>query len=77
MKVLRLDLADLDSIRDFVRRVKKNYSRLDILVNNAGVRKPNLEKTKHGFETNIGTNHLGPFLLTILLLDLLQKSPKS
>jgi NAD(P)-dependent dehydrogenase (short-subunit alcohol dehydrogenase family) len=61
--VRQLDLADLDSVRDFCATVDS----VDILVNNAGVFGLPLTRTEHGFEAHIGTNHLGHFALTCLL----------
>ena len=75
--VMELDLMDLKSIRNFADQFKKKYSHLDILVNNAGIMMVPHRLTKDGFESQIGTNHLGHFALTGLLLDLLKKTPKS
>lgn len=72
-----LDLASLDSVRRFVAEFLKEESRLDLLINNAGVMMCPKSLTKDGFEMQIGTNHLGHFLLTNLLLDLLKKSSPS
>lgn len=74
----QLDLASLDSIRDFAARIKKSEAKLHILINNAGVCMGNkFTRTEDGFETTFGVNHLGHFLLTNLLLDLLKKSAPS
>jgi len=75
--IMELDLMDLKSIRNFADQFKKKYSHLDILVNNAGIMMVPHRLTKDGFESQIGTNHLGHFALTGLLLDLLKKTPKS
>ncbi|POX52768.1 oxidoreductase [Streptomyces sp. Ru71] len=64
-EVRRLDLADLASVRDFAAGWE---GPLDLLVNNAGVMMPPRGRTKDGFETQFGTNHLGHFALTNLLL---------
>ncbi|SDL03762.1 oxidoreductase [Nonomuraea jiangxiensis] len=66
-----LDLADLDSVRRFAAGV----DRVDLLVNNAGVGMVPRQFTKDGFELQFGTNHLGHFALTGLLLPLLLAAP--
>jgi NAD(P)-dependent dehydrogenase (short-subunit alcohol dehydrogenase family) len=64
-EVRALDLADLASVRAFAAGWDED---LDVLVNNAGVMATPLGRTKDGFELQLGTNHLGPFALTNLLL---------
>lgn len=64
-----LDLASMESIRDFAKRFITMEDRLDILINNAGIMACPKMLTKDGFEMQLGTNHLGHFLLTNLLLD--------
>jgi len=66
-----LDLADLSSVREFAGAVAADHSRIDLLVNNAGVMMPPRGETADGFELQLGTNHLGHFALTGLLLDAL------
>lgn len=73
---LALDLGSLESIREFSKRFHDMEKSLHILINNAGVLSP-LGRTKEGFELNMGVNHLGHFLLTNLLLDLLKASAPS
>jgi NAD(P)-dependent dehydrogenase (short-subunit alcohol dehydrogenase family) len=64
-EVRKLDLADLSSVREFADAWDGD---LDVLINNAGVMALPQQKTTDGFEMQIGTNHLGPFALTNLLL---------
>nr|XP_055058712.1 retinol dehydrogenase 11-like [Misgurnus anguillicaudatus] len=75
--VRRLDLASLQSVRALAKEIKDNEDRLDILINNAGVMMCPKWQTEDGFEMQFGVNHLGHFLLTNLLLDLLKKSAPS
>jgi NAD(P)-dependent dehydrogenase (short-subunit alcohol dehydrogenase family) len=65
-EVRQLDLASLDSVREFADGWT---GEIDILINNAGVMVPPLSRTADGFELQIGTNHLGHFALTNLLLE--------
>jgi NAD(P)-dependent dehydrogenase (short-subunit alcohol dehydrogenase family) len=71
--VAKLDLASLDSVRGFAERFGTQRDGLDLLINNAGVMAvaPRAE-TADGFELQFGTNHLGPFALTGLLLERMQ-----
>ncbi len=77
VQVMELDLANLKSIRSFVNAFKIHYDKLDLLINNAGVMIPPYEKTEDGFELQFGTNHLGHFALTGLLIDLLKNTKDS
>jgi NAD(P)-dependent dehydrogenase (short-subunit alcohol dehydrogenase family) len=76
--VRALDLADLASVRGFAARLMGDHDQLDLLVNNAGVMAPPRRATVDGFELQFGTNHLGHFALTGLLLPALlhAKSPR-
>jgi NAD(P)-dependent dehydrogenase (short-subunit alcohol dehydrogenase family) len=67
-EVGELDLADLASVRAFAARVSETNDRVDLLINNAGVMAPPRRTTADGFESQLGTNHLGHFALTGLLL---------
>lgn len=73
--VMPLDLSNLDSVRAFAAAFRAEYNRLDLLINNAGVMFTPYGKTKQGFEQQFGTNHLGHFALTGLLLDMLNATP--
>ncbi|XP_016403140.1 retinol dehydrogenase 11-like, partial [Sinocyclocheilus rhinocerous] len=70
----RLDLADSKSIREFAENINKEEKQVNILINNAGVMVCPYGKTADGFEMQIGVNHMGHFLLTYLLLDLIKRS---
>lgn len=73
-----INLADLTTVHEFVDKIKMKIDRLDLLVNNAGVMAcPKKWRTKQGYEMHFGINHLGHFLLTNLLLDLIKKTPQS
>jgi NAD(P)-dependent dehydrogenase (short-subunit alcohol dehydrogenase family) len=63
-----LDLSSLDSVRAFAERFGADHEGLDLLINNAGVMAPPRRQTADGFELQLGTNHLGHFALTGLLL---------
>ena len=73
-EVVPLDLADLDTVRACADRLAGELDHLDVLMNNAGVMAIPLQRTKQGFEMQFGTNHLGHFALTGLLLPLLRHS---
>lgn len=75
--VKMLDLASLQSVRALAKDVQQTEERLDILINNAGIMMCPQWNTDDGFEMQFGVNHLGHFLLTNLLLDLLKKSTTS
>ncbi|MCL4148752.1 UNVERIFIED_CONTAM: hypothetical protein GTU68_015104, partial [Idotea baltica] len=69
-----LDLSSLESVRQFSSRYALDHDRLDLLINNAGSIAGKYRTTPEGFEWTLGINHLGPFLLTNLLVDLLAAS---
>jgi NAD(P)-dependent dehydrogenase (short-subunit alcohol dehydrogenase family) len=68
-----LDLGDLASVRAFA---SQHQGRLDLLVNNAGIMAPPRRETHDGFESQFGTNHLGHFALTGLLMPRLLEAPE-
>ena len=74
-RVEALDLADLASVRSFAQRLAGEQDRLDLLINNAGIMAAPRRLTVDGFESHLGTNHLGHFALTGLLLGLLSAAP--
>lgn len=71
---LPLDLGDLNSVRTAAEIAAKE-PRIDALINNAGIMNPPLARTKQGFESQFGVNHLGVFALTALLLPKLAETP--
>jgi NAD(P)-dependent dehydrogenase (short-subunit alcohol dehydrogenase family) len=68
LELQELDLASLDSVREFAERFKAGHEGLDLLINNAGVMATPRRSTADGFELQFGTNHLGHFALTGLLI---------
>jgi NAD(P)-dependent dehydrogenase (short-subunit alcohol dehydrogenase family) len=77
LKFIQVDLSSLESIRNFAYEFKENYDRLDILLNNAGIMLIPYGRTEDGFERTVGTNHLGHFALTGLVLERLIKTPRA
>jgi NAD(P)-dependent dehydrogenase (short-subunit alcohol dehydrogenase family) len=75
--LLLADLASQASIRQLATEVKARYPHLHVLLNNAGVMPSHRTLTAEGLEANFAINHLGPFLLTNLLLDTLKASAPS
>ena len=74
---LLADFADLQQVRQLAAEFNEQYARLDVLVNNAGAFFNTRRETPYGVETTLLVNHLAPFLLTNLLLDLLRESAPS
>lgn len=77
LAVYQLELGDLKSVRAFASEVNRNHPELQGLINNAGVMKTPFGRTRDGFETQFGVNHLGHFLLTNLLMDALKAGAPS
>ncbi|MCP3102049.1 SDR family oxidoreductase [Myxococcus sp. K15C18031901] len=74
---LLADLASLKAVRELAQAFLARYPRLDVLINNAGLIIDRRQVTVDGFEATLATNHLAPFVLTNLLLDLLKQSGAS
>ncbi len=70
--VVEGDLGDLATIRRAAEEIRERYDTIDVLVNNAGIHATASKTTVDGFDHTMATNHLGPFLLTNLLLDRLK-----
>ncbi|WBP92515.1 SDR family NAD(P)-dependent oxidoreductase [Mycolicibacterium neoaurum] len=77
VSVQELDLGSLESVRAAAAELRGAHERIDLLINNAGVMTPPKSTTADGFELQFGTNHLGHFALTGLLLDTLLDTPGS
>ena len=77
LDVMKLDVGNLSSVREFADVFKAKYDRLDILVNNAGLMAIPRQETVDGFEMQLGVNHLGHFALTEHLLDVIVKTPNA
>lgn len=77
VEVMSLDLSSLKSINTFAGFFREKFSKIDLLINNAGVMVPPYTKTEDGFELQFGTNHLGHFALTGLLIDLILATKNS
>lgn len=73
-EVLRLDLASLADVRRFAAEYRATHDRLHLLLNNAGIHTARRQVTADGHELTFQTNHLGHFLLTLELLDVLRAS---
>src|SRR3989454_3745122 len=71
------DLSSQDSVRELAHDFRGRYKKLHVLINNAGIFLPRRVPTVDGLETTFATNHLGHFLLTNLLLDVLKASAPS
>ena len=77
VELLIADLAVQAEVRRLAEEFRERHDRLDVLVNNAGLVQSERTETPDGIETTLAVNHLAPFLLTNLLLDLLKKSAPS
>ncbi len=75
VEIVELDLADLSSVLAAADSITASEARLDLLINNAGVMALPLQHTADGFEMQFGTNHLGHFALTGMLLTKLDATP--
>ncbi|XP_055523969.1 retinol dehydrogenase 13 isoform X2 [Wyeomyia smithii] len=76
LELLPLDLRSFDCVRRFVRELQTRHTHIDVLINNAGIIFHPEERTTDGFEAHLQCNYLGPFLLTQLLLPMLEKAPQ-
>jgi len=77
LELMQLDLADFASVRKFANNFRKKFDHLDVLINNAGILLYSEQTNDDGIEQQFATNHLGQFLLTSLLYDLIPDRPSS
>jgi len=77
LEIMNLDLNSLDSVRSFAKEFHSKHTQLDLLINNAGIMIPPFAKTEEGFESQMGVNYFAHFLLTGLLLPILENTPDS
>ncbi|XP_001662674.2 retinol dehydrogenase 13 [Aedes aegypti] len=76
LELVPLDLRSFDCVRRFVREVESNHRQIDVLINNAGIIFHPEQRTTDGFEMHLQCNYLGHFLLTQLLMPLLERAPQ-
>lgn len=77
LEIIKLDLSNLKSVHAFAEEFLDRYNSLDVLINNAGVMNPPYSKTVDGFELQMAANYFGHFLLTGLLLNVLENTEGS
>ena len=77
LDVMPVDLSDFESIKTFAQEFKSKFKRLDILVNNAGILFNKPKRNTANIEMQLATNHLGHFLLTSLIIELMPDSKDS
>ena len=76
VEVIGIDLADLQTVRDFADKVKVRFSRLHLLMNNAGILDTGHHPTPDGLERTVSVNYVGPYLLTRLLLPIMAEGTR-
>jgi len=76
LKAVLVDLSSQESVRQAAEEVNSLTNEIDVLINNAGITVPEHRFTKEGIELQFGTNHIGPFLFTNLLMDKIRKAAK-
>ena len=77
IEIFIADFSSLNDVRSLAEQVRQKYNTLDVLINNAGVYETRHRTSEDGLELTFAVNHLAPFLLTYLLLDLLKKAAPS
>ena len=74
VKFYRVDISSMKEVRNVSERIKTDFNHIDVLINNAGARFDQYFKNDEGIELTFATNHLGHFLLTLSLIEMLKKS---
>jgi len=74
VKFYRVDISSMKEVRNVSEKIKNDFDHIDVLINNAGARFDNYFKNDEGIELTFATNHLGHFLLTLSLIEMLKKS---
>lgn len=74
VKFFKVDISSMKEVRNVSEKIKSDFNHIDVLINNAGARFDNYLKNDEGIELTFATNHLGHFLLTLSLIELLKKS---
>ncbi len=74
VKFYKVDISSMKEVRRVVERIKTDFDHIDVLINNAGARFDKYFKNDEGIELTFATNHLGHFLLTLSLIEMLKKS---
>lgn len=76
VKFYKVDISSMKEVRNVSERIKADFDHIDVLINNAGARFDKYFKNDEGIELTFATNHLGHFLLTLSLIEMLKKSPQ-
>ena len=76
VEIMGLDLSNMQSIRDFADQIKAKFDHIDLLMNNAGTLETGYHVTVDGLERTVGVNYVGPYLLTRLLIPLMNKGSR-
>ena len=76
VKFYKVDISSMKEVRKVSERIKTDFEHIDVLINNAGARFDRYFKSEEGIELTFATNHLGHFLLTLSLIEMLKKSAR-
>ncbi len=77
LDIVQCDLSEQASILGACQQIATRYAQLDVLINNAGLIMPDRQQSPDGYEMTFAVNHLGPFLMTYLLMDKLRAAPRA